>query len=153
MPENPDFTYSDTWRIFRIMSEFVEGFETMSHIGPGVSIFGSARTPEDHVNYDEKTENYLKDLSQNSKSPVVQEFAKNERVDIRFYDVIYHALDDIRLAMIGMLDPTFVERVLGHLEVREIFSVPKVGTVAGCYVTDGKIERHYGKVQTVQDGR
>ena len=51
MPENADFTYSDTWRIFRIMSEFVDGFETMSHVGPAVSIFGSARTPEDHPNY------------------------------------------------------------------------------------------------------
>jgi translation initiation factor IF-2 len=84
-------------------------------------------------------------------STKVQEFAKNERVDIRFYDVIYHALDDIRLAMVGMLDPTFVERVLGHLEVREIFSVPKVGTVAGCYVTDGKIERN-SKIRLLREG-
>ncbi|MCY2931039.1 MAG: TIGR00730 family Rossman fold protein [Planctomycetota bacterium] len=51
MLENQDFTYSDTWRVFRIMSEFVEGFETMSHVGPAVSIFGSARTPEDHPDY------------------------------------------------------------------------------------------------------
>jgi uncharacterized protein (TIGR00730 family) len=51
MAENTDFTYSDTWRVFRIMSEFVEGFETMSHIGPAVSIFGSARTPADHADY------------------------------------------------------------------------------------------------------
>ncbi len=84
-------------------------------------------------------------------STKVQEFAKNENVDIRFYDVIYHALDDIRLAMVGMLDPTFVERVLGHLEVRETFSVPKVGTIAGCYVTDGKIERN-AKVRLLREG-
>lgn len=84
-------------------------------------------------------------------SSKVQEFAKNENVDIRFYDVIYHALDDIRLAMVGMLDPTFVERVLGHLEVREIFSVPKIGTVAGCYVTDGKIERN-AKIRLIREG-
>ncbi|MDD5759468.1 MAG: translation initiation factor IF-2 [Desulfobulbaceae bacterium] len=81
----------------------------------------------------------------------VQEFAKNENVDIRFYDVIYHALDDIRLAMVGMLDPTFVERVLGHLEVRETFSVPKIGTIAGCYVTDGKIERN-AKIRLIREG-
>jgi translation initiation factor IF-2 len=84
-------------------------------------------------------------------SSKVQEFAKSENVDIRFYDVIYHALDDIRLAMTGMLDPTFVERVLGRLEVRDTFNVPKVGTIAGCYVTDGKIERN-AKVRLLRDG-
>jgi translation initiation factor IF-2 len=84
-------------------------------------------------------------------STKVQEFAKNENVDIRFYDVIYHALDDIRLAMVGMLEPTYVERVLGRLEVRETFSVPKIGTVAGCYVTEGKIERN-AKVRLLRDG-
>ena len=84
-------------------------------------------------------------------STKVQEYAKNENVDIRFYDVIYHALDDIRLAMVGMLDPTFVERVLGHLEVRETFSVPKIGTIAGCYVTDGKIERN-AKIRLLREG-
>ncbi len=84
-------------------------------------------------------------------SSKVQEFAKSENVDIRFYDVIYHALDDIRLAMTGMLEPTFVERVLGHLEVRDTFSVPKVGTIAGCYVTDGKIERN-SKIRLLRDG-
>lgn len=84
-------------------------------------------------------------------SSKVQDFAKAENVDIRFYDVIYHALDDIRLAMTGMLDPTYVERVLGRLEVRETFSVPKIGTVAGCYVTDGKVERN-SKVRLLRDG-
>lgn len=84
-------------------------------------------------------------------SSKVQDFAKSENVDIRFYDVIYHALDDIRLAMTGMLEPTYVERVLGRLEVRETFNVPKVGTVAGCYVTDGKVERN-SKVRLLRDG-
>ncbi|NOX25981.1 MAG: translation initiation factor IF-2 [Deltaproteobacteria bacterium] len=74
-------------------------------------------------------------------SAKVQEFAKNENIDIRFYDVIYQAVDDIRKAMTGMLDPTYVERVIGNLEVRETFSVPKIGVIAGCYVTDGKITR------------
>jgi len=84
-------------------------------------------------------------------SSKVQELAKNEKVDIRFYDVIYHALDDIRLAMVGMLDPTFVERILGHLEVRETFVVPKIGTIAGCYVMDGKIERN-AKIRLLREG-
>lgn len=84
-------------------------------------------------------------------SAKVQEFAKNENVDIRFYDVIYHAVDDIRKAMTGMLEPTFVERVIGTLEVRDIFSVPKIGVIAGSYVTDGKITRN-AKIRLLRDG-
>jgi translation initiation factor IF-2 len=84
-------------------------------------------------------------------SAKVHEFSKKENVDIRFYDVIYQAEDDIRKAMTGMLDPTYVERVIGSLEVREIFSVPKIGVIAGCYVTDGKINRN-SKVRVLRDG-
>ncbi|MCW5199848.1 translation initiation factor IF-2, partial [Desulfobulbus sp. F1] len=61
--------------------------------------------------------------------------------DIRTYDVIYHALEDIEKAMAGMLDPELRERVIGSAEVRETFTVPKVGTIAGCIVSEGKIER------------
>lgn len=81
----------------------------------------------------------------------VKDLATKERVDVRSYDVIYHALDDIRKAMVGMLDPTFEEEVIGTAEIRETFSVPKVGTVAGCFVTDGKIQRHVG-VRVLRDG-
>ncbi|MCK5341266.1 MAG: translation initiation factor IF-2, partial [Desulfobulbaceae bacterium] len=81
----------------------------------------------------------------------VSDFAKSENVDIRFYDVIYHALDDIRKAMVGMLDPTFVERVIGSAEVRETFHVSRIGTIAGCYVTDGKMERN-AHVRLLRDG-
>lgn len=81
----------------------------------------------------------------------VKELAVKENVDVRSYDVIYHALDDIRKAMVGMLEPTFVEEVIGTAEVRETFSVPKVGTVAGCSVVDGKILRT-AKVRVVRDG-
>ncbi|MFW8601638.1 translation initiation factor IF-2 [Desulfobacterota bacterium M19] len=81
----------------------------------------------------------------------VQEMAKKENVDIRFYDVIYHAVDDITKAMTGMLDPTFEERVIGTLEVRQIFSVPKIGVIAGSYVTDGKITRN-ARVRLLRDG-
>ncbi len=84
-------------------------------------------------------------------SAKVQDFAKTENVDIRFYDVIYHAVDDIRKAMTGLLDPTFVERVIGTLEVRETFSVPKIGVIAGCYVTDGKITRN-SQVRLLREG-
>ncbi|MHB1014616.1 MAG: translation initiation factor IF-2 [Desulfurivibrionaceae bacterium] len=84
-------------------------------------------------------------------SAKVQELAKNEKVDIRTYDVIYHALDDIKKAMVGLLDARFEEKVLGAAEVRETYQVPKVGTIAGCYVTDGKIERN-AKVRVLREG-
>jgi translation initiation factor IF-2 len=80
-----------------------------------------------------------------------KELAKGENVDIRFYDVIYHALDDIRLAMTGLLEPTFEENLIGSAEVRETFSHPKAGTIAGSYVTDGKIDRK-AEVRLVRDG-
>ncbi len=81
----------------------------------------------------------------------VKELAEQENVDIRTYDVIYHALEDIEKAMVGMLEPTFVERVIGTAVVRETFHVPKVGTVAGCAVIDGKIERS-ASVRVMRDG-
>ncbi|MDW7771534.1 MAG: translation initiation factor IF-2 [Desulfobulbaceae bacterium] len=81
----------------------------------------------------------------------VKELAEQEHVDIRFYDVIYHALDDIQKAMLGMLEPTFEERVIGTAEVRQTFQVPKVGMIAGCSVIDGKIERN-AKVRVLRDG-
>ncbi len=84
-------------------------------------------------------------------SAKIKELAVKENVDIRSYDVIYHALDDIRKAMVGMLDPTFEEEVIGNAEIREVFSVPKVGKIAGCSVTDGVIRRNAG-VRVLRDG-
>jgi translation initiation factor IF-2 len=84
-------------------------------------------------------------------SAKVQELAKNEKVDIRTYDVIYHALDDIKKAMVGLLDARFEEKIIGSAEVRETYQVPKVGTIAGCYVTDGKIERN-AKLRVLREG-
>jgi len=81
----------------------------------------------------------------------VKDLAARENVDVRSYDVIYHALDDIRKAMVGMLEPTFKEDIIGNAEVRETFHVPKVGTIAGCSVTDGKIQRNAG-VRVLRDG-
>ncbi|MFT5729714.1 MAG: translation initiation factor IF-2 [Desulforhopalus sp.] len=81
----------------------------------------------------------------------VKELAEKENVDIRSYDVIYHALDDIRKAMVGMLAPTFVEEVIGLAEVRETFSVPKLGVIAGCSVIDGKILRS-AQVRVLREG-
>ncbi|HMK66873.1 MAG TPA: translation initiation factor IF-2 [Thermodesulfobacteriota bacterium] len=71
----------------------------------------------------------------------VQELAEQEQVDVRFYDVIYQLVSEVKDAMVGLLEPVHKEVVLGHAEVREIFHVPKVGAIAGSLVTDGKIER------------
>ena len=81
----------------------------------------------------------------------VREFAETEKVEIRTYEVIYHLLEDIEAAMVGMLAPIFEEIVTGDAEVREIFAVPKVGKIAGCYVTNGEITRG-SKVRFLREG-
>jgi translation initiation factor IF-2 len=70
-----------------------------------------------------------------------RELAATENVELRLYEVIYQVLEDVTAALIGMLQPEFEEFVTGDAEVREIFSVPRVGKVAGCYVTNGTITR------------
>ena len=77
--------------------------------------------------------------------------ADNESVDLRFYQVIYDIEDDLKKAMRGMLAPVVREVTLGHAEVRQIFKVSKVGTIAGCYVRDGKILRN-SKIRVLRDG-
>jgi len=72
----------------------------------------------------------------------VRSVAQNSGVEIRLYNIIYNLLDDIEKAIKGMLDPVFEEVVTGFAEVRQTFHVSKVGTIAGCYVTDGAIERN-----------
>ncbi|HEY8909619.1 MAG TPA: translation initiation factor IF-2 [Desulfosporosinus sp.] len=76
--------------------------------------------------------------------------AELEGVDLRLYRVIYDAIEDVKMAMTGLLDPTFKEVVLGKVEVRQVFKVPKAGTVAGCMVTEGKIIRS-AKVRVIRD--
>ena len=81
----------------------------------------------------------------------VAELAHEEQVDIHYYDIIYNVLKDIKDAIVGMMSSTFEERLLGRADIREVYHIPKVGSVAGCYVTDGKIER--GKpVRLLRDG-
>jgi translation initiation factor IF-2 len=80
-----------------------------------------------------------------------KETAKQEGVDIRFYDVIYHLLEDIKKAMEGLLEPVYEEVITGVAEVRATFKVPKVGIVAGCYVKEGLISRN-NKVRVIRDG-
>jgi translation initiation factor IF-2 len=83
-------------------------------------------------------------------NPKAQELAEQEQVDVRFYDIIYNLVSEVKDAMTGMLDPIHKEVVNGHAEVRELFHVPKVGTVAGCGVTDGKIDRN-SKARLLRD--
>lgn len=74
-------------------------------------------------------------------SSKIQALAGEEDVDIRFYNVIYNVIKDVKDAILGMMSSTFEERILGRAEIREVFHIPKVGAVAGCYVTEGKMER------------
>ncbi|NOX89647.1 MAG: translation initiation factor IF-2 [Calditrichaeota bacterium] len=79
-----------------------------------------------------------------------KELAEKEVVDIRTYKVIYDAIDDIKMAMEGMLKPTFDENILGRAEVRDTFKISRIGTIAGCYVLSGKIPRN-AKIRVVRD--
>ena len=80
-----------------------------------------------------------------------RKLAENEEVEIRLYSIIYQAIEEIKSAMEGMLSPDVEERVVGTAEVRETFKISKVGTIAGCFVTDGKITRN-NSVRVIRDG-
>lgn len=79
------------------------------------------------------------------------QLAEREKVDIRFYNIIYNAVADVKAAMEGLLEPTLKERILGRAEVRQTFSVPKMGTIAGCYVVEGVITRSAVGVRLIRD--
>lgn len=80
-----------------------------------------------------------------------QKAAKSEQVDVRLHRVIYQAIEEMEAAMKGLLDPEYEEKVIGQAEVRETFKVSRIGTIAGCYVTDGKIARN-AQVRLIRDG-
>jgi translation initiation factor IF-2 len=71
-----------------------------------------------------------------------RDLAEREKVDIRLYDIIYRAIQDVTNALEGLLKPEILETVVGSVEIREIFRAPRVGTVAGCYVQSGSIQRN-----------
>ena len=77
--------------------------------------------------------------------------AEQEQIDIRMYSIIYDAINEIKAAMEGMLAPEFEEKIVCNVDVREVFKIPKVGTIAGCMVTSGKINRNT-KVRIIRDG-
>ncbi len=76
--------------------------------------------------------------------------AETETIDIKFYDIIYNAIDDVKKAMLGLLEPVYEEKPLGRAEVRQVFSVPKIGSIAGCYMLDGMINRN-AKIRLLRD--
>jgi translation initiation factor IF-2 len=80
-----------------------------------------------------------------------RQLADKEEIDIRYYSIIYAAIDDLKDAMEGMLAPEMKEEVLGTAEIREIFKISKVGTIAGCMVTDGKVQKS-AKIRIIRDG-
>ncbi|WP_348920243.1 translation initiation factor IF-2 [Enterococcus rotai] len=84
-------------------------------------------------------------------TPQAKQQADQEEVDIRLHRIIYKAIEEIETAMKGMLDPEFEEKITGQMTVRELYKVSKVGTIAGCYVTEGSIRRDSG-VRVIRDG-
>ncbi|MCI4626215.1 MAG: translation initiation factor IF-2 [Candidatus Magnetoovum sp. WYHC-5] len=80
-----------------------------------------------------------------------QRLAEREGVDVRFYNVIYDAIDDIKKALEGMLEPTIKETILGTAEVRQLFVISRLGTIAGCMVTDGVIQRASEGIRVIRD--
>lgn len=86
-----------------------------------------------------------------TSSSKARRLAEQKGVEIRYYEVIYNLIDDLKSALEGLLDPEIKLEVLGHAEVREVFTVSKIGMIAGCYVTDGTIERHQ-QIRVTRDG-
>ena len=80
-----------------------------------------------------------------------RKLAESEEIEIRLYSIIYDAINDVKDAMEGMLEPTSEEVITGNIEVREVFKISKIGTVAGCYVTDGNVKRS-NQVRLVREG-
>ena len=84
-------------------------------------------------------------------TPKILSLAGEENVDLRFYNVIYDVIKDVKDALVGLMDSTYKEHVMGSAEVREVFQIPKVGAIAGSYVTDGKFERGQS-IRVIRDG-
>ncbi|HKL00867.1 MAG TPA: translation initiation factor IF-2 [Desulfotignum sp.] len=84
-------------------------------------------------------------------TPQIRKLAKDENVDMRFYDIIYDVINDIKAALDGLMPSTFHEIIIGRAEVRDTFVVPKIGTIAGCYISEGKVVRGK-KIRLLREG-
>jgi translation initiation factor IF-2 len=80
-----------------------------------------------------------------------KKIADTENIEIKLYSIIYQAIEEIKAAMEGLLEPKIEEKIVGTLDVREVFNITKVGTIAGCFVREGRIIRQ-NKVRVIRDG-
>ena len=83
-------------------------------------------------------------------NPQAREIAKRDKIDIRYYSIIYKVTEDMQALMVGLLDPTYKETFIGNAQIREVFRITKVGNVAGCMVTEGMVKRG-AKVRLLRD--
>ena len=99
------------------------------------------------------TKNSMAPAALNTREKAIekQKIAEKEEIDIRLYSVIYKAIEEVKEAMEGMLSPEFKEEIVGTAEIRETFKITKFGTIAGCYVTEGKINRNHN-VRIIREG-
>ncbi|HLP34339.1 MAG TPA: translation initiation factor IF-2 [Bacteroidia bacterium] len=84
-------------------------------------------------------------------SSQARRLAENESIDVRLYSIIYDAIEEVKSAMEGMLAPKMVEKITCNIEIRDVFKITKVGTIAGCYVTEGKVNRNT-QIRLIRDG-
>jgi translation initiation factor IF-2 len=84
-------------------------------------------------------------------SPSARKLAEKEGVQIKMYSIIYEAIDEIKKAIEGMLEPDKEERIISQIEVRQVYKISKIGTIAGCYVLEGKVSRNTN-VRVIRDG-
>ena len=84
-------------------------------------------------------------------SQTARKLAEKEGVEIKTYSIIYEAIEEIKMAMEGMLEPTKEEKILGQLDVREVYKISKIGTIAGCFVSEGRVMRN-SRVRIIRDG-
>jgi translation initiation factor IF-2 len=84
-------------------------------------------------------------------SPAARRLAEQEEIEIRQYSIIYNAIEEVKAAMEGMLSPDIEEKVVCNIEIRDVFKITKVGTVAGCMVLDGKVHRNT-RIRLIRDG-
>ena len=82
--------------------------------------------------------------------PQARDMAKQEGVDIKYYSIIYELIDDIKNLLSGLLKPDITENITGYVEIREIFSISKIGNIAGCFVKEGLISRN-SKIRILRD--
>ena len=129
-------------------------FPCMVYQSPGDQIARGGTFKYKVVNSKEEMTNALtKGWFQNAQEAMdaLNKPAEKEEIDIRMYSIIYDAINDLKDAMEGMLSPEFKEEITGSAEIRETFKVSKIGTIAGCMVTNGKIYRNAG-VRLIREG-